>query len=189
MRIVGITGGIGAGKSVVSRILRLKGFEVYDCDHHARRIMNADGVVKVALIDRYGEECYLGDGSLNKAFLADKIFKEDKERLWVNSLVHSAVKDDFSEKIGCDEHEIVFLESAIIATSGLDKICSEIWLVEADDDVRLCRAFERGGIEPADIRRRMDAQRKEFDSLPDSKVRIIKNTGKESLLSQIENLL
>ena len=117
--IIGITGGIGAGKSVVSRILRLKGYWVYDCDLEAKILMDQDMDVRNALKELFSESIYLEDGTLDRKLMADKIFSDENIRNYVNRIVHSAVKSDFISRAGRNGSP-VFVESAILHTSGLD---------------------------------------------------------------------
>ncbi|MDE6297374.1 MAG: dephospho-CoA kinase [Muribaculaceae bacterium] len=201
VRIIGITGGIGAGKSVVSRILRLKGYEVYDCDWHARRIMENVEAVVSSLKERFGEECYLADGSLDRAFLAEKIFSDIEERMWVNELVHTAVREDITDWVKSIETKYlseslssgggvpVFIESAILHSSGLDILCTEIWIVDAPEEVRKERAMNRGGISETDLEKRISTQKREFEGLSNEKIKVIDNSGAKALLTQIDSLL
>ena len=184
--LIGITGGIGAGKSVVSRILRLKGYPVYDCDLRARILMENSEEIRQALMSRFGEEVISDDGTLDRALIATRVFANVEERDWLNKLVHGAVRDDLSK--WTDEHggAVCFVESAIMVTSGLDRMCDAIWLVDAPQEVRMARAIGRGGVDPENIALRMEAQRGEFDGLPPNKTIIIENTDQRSLLEQTD---
>lgn len=185
---IGLTGGIGAGKSVVSRILRLKGYPVYDCDSEAKRLMAESEAIKRELSGRFGEECILSDGSINRRHLSGCVFGNKEHLDWLNALVHSAVRDDV--RMWMDEKEgICFVESAIIHTSHLDEMCDEIWLVEAPEEVRVDRAVARGGITRENIMQRIAVQRKEFDGIENEKVRLIMNYGDHSLLERITELI
>ncbi len=187
--LIGITGGIGAGKSVVSRILRLQGFQVYDCDTRARELMEKSDEIISSLKCRYGSECILPEGRLDRGIIASKVFADEKERLWLNSLVHAEVRRDLDVWRNFCPGDICFVESAIMVSSRLDRMCDEIWLVEAPEDLRLERALGRGGISRENLVLRMEAQRFEFDMLPEEKVRRISNNASGSLLSQITELL
>ena len=186
--IIGITGGIGAGKSVVSRILRLKGYWVYDCDLEAKILMDQDMDVRNALKELFSASIYLEDGTLDRKLMADKIFSDENIRNYVNRIVHSAVKSDFISRAGRNGSP-VFVESAILHTSGLDSICSRIWLVDAPVDVRINRVVERNGMSAQQIEARMSAQQGEFDLFDRNKIDVIDNSGDVSLLYQINNLL
>lgn len=192
MKKIGITGGIGAGKSVVSRGLRSLGFPVYDCDSRAKALMEDSPELKFEMSARWGMEAILLSGAINRGFVASVIFNDAGEREWLNGEVHRLVEADFSEYCEAKEREgfgFVFIESAIIHTSGLDRRCDLIWLVEADADVRTARAFARGGVTMEDIGNRIRVQQSEFDSLPITKVRVIENNPDSELLSRIKILL
>lgn len=184
--LIGITGGIGAGKSVVSRVLRCNGYEVYDCDSRAKELMEVSVDISDRLKERFGEECYDEDGHLNRPLLASRIFSSPVDREWVNGIVHSAVRRDIEEwRLGRD---IAFVESAILHTSGLDRICKYIWLVEAPEEIRIERVLKRGGISEKDLRARIRTQQSEFDLLPREKLIRVDNSGEMSLLRQIEQI-
>lgn len=187
--LIGITGGIGAGKSVVSRILRLKGFEVYDCDSRARELMESDDEILSALSDRFGERLIQDDGSLDRALIAEEVFTSDETRIWLNTLVHSVVRNDLEQWHDSSDDDLCFVESAIMVTSGLDKMCDRIWLIDAPLQLRKERALKRGGVSPENLDLRIAAQSMEFDALPPEKIVIIENSYNSSLLTQIEMLL
>lgn len=186
--LIGITGGIGAGKSVVSRILRLKGYDVYDCDSRAKWLMENSMSIFEPLIGRYGPDVISSYG-LNRSMLAEKVFAIEEERLWLNALVHGAVHDDIEAWQGELGKDLCFVESAIMVSSGLDKVCAGIWLVDAPLELRKARALSRGGVTEENLELRILSQRSEFDGLPADKVERIDNDNTSSLLMQIEGLL
>ncbi|MDE7414201.1 MAG: dephospho-CoA kinase [Muribaculaceae bacterium] len=191
--IIGLTGGIGAGKSVVSRVLRTMGYYVYDCDSEAKRIMQSSPEVKESLTTWFGEECYFPDGTLNRQYLASFLFATNGvlHRGKVNILVHRLVREDVERRSRevCGNSTPVFVESAILYTSQLYRFCRNIWLVDAPEDLRFERALKRGGIDERSIRERMKAQQYEFDRLPGEKVEVIDNSGEVSIILQIRELL
>lgn len=188
-KLIGVTGGIGAGKSVVSRILRLKGFPVYDCDSRAKDLMDSSEEILKALVLHFGEEVTKNDGSLDRVLIASLVFSLDDERLWLNKLVHGAVREDLMMwKSECDA-ELCFVESAIMVSSGLDLLCDKIWVIEAPVELRKDRALKRGGVTEENLDLRIKAQRMEIDALPSEKVERIENSEESSLLLQIERLL
>ncbi len=189
MTVVGITGGIGAGKSVVSRVLRCKGHEVYDCDLEARRLMDGSQELKRVIAARLGESCVFSDGSLNRAEIARIVFSDESNRLWLNARVHSMVRADIDGRLARVSGDTFFIESAILRSSGLDSVCHRIWLVQASDEVRLQRACCRDGADVRSIKARMSAQSNEFVGFGGIPVEIIDNDGIAPLLPQIENQL
>lgn len=187
MKLIGITGGIGAGKSVVSRILRLSGYAVYDCDIEARGMMDKDSGIREAIKEHFGSESILENGTINRNYLAQRVFTDDSDRYWLNALIHSAVKENVWEwKNG---REIAFVESAILNSSGLAEICDEVWCVTADDPIREERAMKRGGMTWEDLNARMKVQANEFIFDRSISVKVIDNNGRRSLLEQISFLI
>lgn len=186
--IIGITGGIGSGKSVVSRILRLNGERVYDCDTEARRLMESDKQLICNLTDLLGEEAFGYEGKLNRPYIAEKIFGNDEIRIAVNRVVHHAVKEDFLRYARLQGGR-VFCESAILATAGFDRICHKIWLVTASEEERIERIILRNGLSREEIEKRMASQKIEFDSLPVYKVVELRNGPSDLLLPQIFGLI
>lgn len=197
VRVIGITGGIGAGKSVVSRILRCKGFEVYDCDMEARALMEASELLKQDISAELGEECILEDGSIDRKAVARYVFSDDQKRIWLNSRVHALVRDhlasaiqQFSEKAGCaGSKNLFFVESAILNTGGLTPFCNAVWLVEASVDMRVNRVMARDNAHVADVEARINSQNEEFSDFGKLPVVAINNDGSQSLLNQIEYLI
>lgn len=190
MEMKGITGGIGSGKSVVSRILRLRGLPVYDCDREAKRIMDTSGEVLAALHDRFGDEVCPEGGPIHRPNLARHVFGDEAHRLWLNALVHRLVRQDLmSWRAGLTAMgaEVCFVESAIMASSGLAALCDEVWVVDAPEDIRLQRVAGRDGLTEEEIRRRMESQRKEQTLLKESGIslRVIDNSGASSLLDTL----
>lgn len=186
--VIGISGGIGAGKSVVSRILRLMGFPVYDCDTEAKRIMNHNMDVRNELKHILGDSIYNDKGELDRAKMSLAIFTDSELRDKVNRIVHAAVKSDFinwTRGFGSP----VFIESAILLTGKLDGLCSKIWLVETPLDIRIDRVRKRNGLSDDEIVGRIRSQEKEFDALPAVKIQRIDNGGDKPLLDQILQLL
>ncbi|MDE5887900.1 MAG: dephospho-CoA kinase [Muribaculaceae bacterium] len=184
---IGITGGIGAGKSIVSRLLRLKGFTVYDCDSAARSLMEQDPEVRDDLTNLLGQDAFR-DNHLNRQFVAERIFGDKDLRERVNKVVHKAVREDFLRMTEREEG-IVFIESAIPVTGGLVPLMDEIWVVEADEATRIERVKKRNGLSEDQIVARIKTQQEEFDSLPAEKTRYIDNDGESSLILAVERLL
>ena len=185
---IGITGGIGSGKSVVSRVLRCNGLVVYDCDSEAKIIMVKDKFVKESLIKKLGKDIYTSSGELNRGKLANIIFTDSALRTYVNSIVHEAVRKDIEEKRKRHEGKF-FIESAILASSGLVTMCNTVWLVTAPLEERINRVMKRDKSEFASVMQRVSSQEKEMESLPDEKVVIIDNDCHSALLPEIFKLI
>ena len=140
MKIIGITGGIGSGKSTIARALARQGYAVYDCDREAKRIIAEDEEVRKAIVALLGEESFV-DGRYNTAYVAKRVF-EDKSLLEaLNKIVHPAVKRDIIRQ--SEAVSFLFVESAILYEAGLDEICDKIIEVEAPEEVRIARTIAR----------------------------------------------
>ncbi len=153
--MVGITGGIGSGKSTIARALAKRGYAVYDCDKEAKRIIAEDGNVQEQIIALLGEEAFIEVQSdkvpsdkvpsdkvpstkvYNTAYVAGKVFAEPELLEKLNGIVHPAVKEDILAK------RPDFVESAILYEAGLDVLCDRIIVVEAPEDVRIARTIKR----------------------------------------------
>ncbi|MDE6084029.1 MAG: dephospho-CoA kinase [Muribaculaceae bacterium] len=190
--LIGIAGGIGSGKSVVSRILRLKGFRVYDCDTRAKQLMTESESLRKEIVRIAGDEAYSADGSLNRKFLSECLFSNQEVRRDINLVVHRAVRDDVESFAAATEEDApVFVESAIMAESGLAESCDAIWLVTAPETVRIDRVMKRNGLSHQEILNRIEAQKKETEKLMGCGKRIvmIENDDNSSLLSQLAKLI
>lgn len=188
--IILITGGIGAGKSVVSRVLRLRGIPVFDTDLSARRIMDTDAALGARLTDRWGSDVFTADGTLDRRYIASRIFGDDTERLWLNSLVHGAVRDELRRLAeSLPQGALLGVECAIPVTSRIADFADRIWLVDAPEEVRIERVCRRNATDATSVKARIDAQRSEFDALPADITSRIINDGLHSLLARIDHLL
>ncbi len=154
---VGITGGIGSGKSTVCRLFAERGVAVYDTDAAAKRLMAEDEALKRGIVARFGAESYR-EGVLNRPYLAERVFGDDKEREVLNGLVHPAVIADFERWAEEQQGKYVVLESAILFEAGLDKHLDRVVAVLAPEALRVERAMKRDGATRAQILSRMAAQ-------------------------------
>lgn len=196
MITIGICGGIGSGKSVVSRILRLRGYAVYDCDSEARRIMDESEAVLLALNDRFGDDVCPAGGPINRPALSRHVFGSDEVRLWLNALVHRLVREDICTWLkelpqsgkNIYRKEALYVESAILASSGLAALCDEIWIVTAPEEERISRVKNRDNFDEESVRRRIRSQEEEERLIHDSgiPIRVIDNSSPSSLLSEMK---
>ena len=154
---VAICGGIGSGKSTVCRMFEERGVAVYDSDARAKALMNESAEVREALVTEFGEECYL-DGSLNRPYLASKVFGSEEQLARLNAIVHPAVKSDFLAWAEEQEGDYCILETAILFESGFDKFVDKTVAVLAPQPLRVMRAMERDGATKEQIEARIKVQ-------------------------------
>lgn len=157
---IGVTGGIGSGKSYVCSLLQKRyGAPVYDCDSRAKQLLIEDAALRHALIDAFGPDVYHSDNTLNRPFLAAQVFASAQHTARMNALVHPAVKRDFVQWVARHaDAPFVVLESAILFESGFRDVVDAVLSVEAPEALRLQRACLRDSSTPEQIRARMARQ-------------------------------
>lgn len=159
MRKIGITGGIGSGKSFVSHILETRfGIPIYNSDVQAKRLMTEDQSLVQGLQSLLGKDAYLPDGRLNRPFIASYLFASPQHAARINALVHPIVCEDFERWSLAQTSATVGVESAILLESGLKKLVDDILLVEAGEETRLQRTIKRDQTQAESVRARMAQQ-------------------------------
>ena len=162
---VGITGGIGSGKSTVCRLFAACGVPVYDSDSQAKRLMEEDPALRARLAARFGDDIY-ADGHLHRKLLAGRVFADPAELAALNALVHPAVMEDFER--WCEGHsgaDYVILESAILFDAGLEGYVDRTIAVTAPVELRIARTCLRDSASEEEVRRRVDVQLHEEELL------------------------
>ncbi len=152
---VGITGGIGSGKSTVCRLFAAKGIPVYDSDSEAKRLMAAE--LRGAIEARFGRDIYR-EGELDRGRLATIVFADSQALADLNAIVHPAVMRDFAAWAERQTADYVVLESAILYEAGLENAVDRVVAVLAPVELRVERACRRDGADPEAVRRRIAAQ-------------------------------
>ena len=183
---VGITGGIGSGKSTVCALLADYGVAVYDSDAEAKRLMESSAELRTALQEAFGAECYTESG-LNRAYLASKVFGDKEQLQRLNSIVHPAVRADFAAWAERQSAPYVVLESAILFESGFDNEVDTSLAVVAPLEERIRRTMERDNSDRESVLRRIGHQLSD-DELHRLSNRTIVNIRREYLESDVEQL-
>ncbi len=141
---VGITGGIGAGKSLVCKVFNVLGIPVYDADSRAKRVMTTDGILIQSIQKEFGELSYNKDGTLNREYLGQQVFGNDERLEKLNALVHPRVAVDYSQWLNSqDKVAYVIKEAALLFETGSYKELDELVLVTAPEQLRINRVLER----------------------------------------------
>lgn len=182
---IGITGGIGSGKSVVSRILRTMQYPVYDTDLHARRLMDSPDL-RHNLTERWGLDIINEDGTLNRALLASIVFNNPAELAALNNMVHPAVRRDYARWVEQQSSRIVFVESAILHQAGMADTLHYVWLIDADKETRIERVMQRNNMPRQEVEARIASQ---HDAIINDRTRIIINDNIAPVLPQIIKFL
>lgn len=183
---VGITGGIGSGKSTVCDMLSGYGVAVYVADDRAKELMNESDSLRRALVEAFGEAAYK-DGKLNRSYLAESVFTNAEALARLNAIVHPAVMADFDRWAEEQDGDYVVLESAILFEAGLNDRVDTTVAVMAPKDIRLQRAMQRDGATREQIEHRMDNQLSDDRRCTLSKYAIV-NIMLEDLQDDVEQL-
>ncbi len=157
-RIIAIAGGIGSGKSVVSRILREMGCHVYDCDSRAKMLMDESFDIKRRIAAEISEEAITGYGAVDRRVLASVVFADKEKLRRLNDIVHGAVRGDILRWAENLDVDVCWVESAIIYESGIDRMVDEVWSVEAPLELRIERVMARNGMSREEVEARIASQ-------------------------------
>ena len=185
---IGITGGIGSGKSVVSKILSLLDIPIYLSDDEAKRLMATDEAIRRELTDLLGDELYQGS-MLNKQKLANFLFASADNAEKINAIIHPQVKQDFRR--WCTRHSaspFVAMESAILFESGFDSEVDVVVMVYAPQEVRIQRAMMRDAASRTQIEQRIKRQMDDVAKCSKAHYVLI-NDDKTALIPQVLQLL
>lgn len=156
---IGITGNIGSGKTTVCQLFELLGAPVFFADFHAKRVMTEDLVLVETIRNTFGAEAYFKDGSLNRKYISNIVFKNEAELEKLNALVHPAVFRAFDLwAIQFNTKIYVLKEAAILFESGSDRQCDKTIVVAASLDVRIKRVMQRDQLTEAEVLRREEKQ-------------------------------
>lgn len=187
---LGITGGIGSGKSFLSKLLIKKGIPVFDSDFEAKRLMLTDDEIIFSLKSLLGEHVYQ-DGEINKPLLASYIFTSAENASKVNSIVHPYVKNEFlkwADRYFLLGYNIVAIESAILFEAGFNDIVDKIVMVHAPLEIRVDRVIERDNTNREKVMERIKSQMDDDVKISMSDF-VIENDGRFFLDSQVDKLI
>lgn len=181
---VGITGGIGSGKSTVCEIFKLLGAPVFEADKEAKRLLDTNSEIKLKLIHLFGDDIYTANGTINRKKLAGIIFNNNIQLSKVNEVVHPVVRSEFFEWIKKQDCAYVIHEAAILFESSFYKMMDFTILVSAPENDRIKRVAKRDNVTFEQVRERIanqwsDEQKRELASLE------IVNNNKELIIPQL----
>ncbi len=182
---IGITGGIGSGKTTVCKIFATLQIPIYYADDRAKILMIEDEGLKKSLIETFGKETYLPSGLINRPYLANIVFNDQSALEKLNAIVHPAVKKDgiaWAESHA--DAPYTLREAALIYESGIDKTLDYVIVVTAPEDLRIQRVMQRDGVTEAAVRARIDKQWPESEKIKRAHF-VIYNDGKQSLVKQV----
>lgn len=181
---VGITGGIGSGKSTACKVFSAFGVPIFEADIEAKKILNNDPEIKKQLIKNFGIKVYLDNNTLNRKYLADIVFKDRKSLETLNSIVHPAVRNAFKDWFDKQKSPYIVYEAAILFESGFYKMMDKNIVLVTNQDERIQRVMKRDGMSIELVQQRInnqwtDIQRKKLADF------VIGNNNNELIVPQI----
>lgn len=188
-KIIGLTGGIGSGKSTVAKFIEEMGFPVYYSDVRAKEIVNDDELLKKGIIELLGEKAYDENGLYDRKYVAEIVFNDEELLQKLNGMIHPAVKYDFEKWVGNQTTEFVFKETALLFELKLNESCFKSVLVTADDNLRLKRVMDRDRKTYREVENVMNKQMPEKDKIKIADFVIFNNDGMDELQAETENVI
>ncbi|MEI2815357.1 MAG: dephospho-CoA kinase [Microthrixaceae bacterium] len=189
MLLVGLTGGIGSGKTSVSSRLAERGAVVVDADAIVRELQAPGQAVLAAMVERFGEAILLPDGSLDRQAVADLVFNDDAARADLGAIVHPAVRDEIARRVldQADTDNVVILDIPLLAESGWDGIAGTI-VVDLDPEIAVQRLVEFRGFAEADARARIATQASREERLAKASVVVDNSLDLEHLEAEVDKV-
>lgn len=183
---LGLTGGIGSGKTTVAKIFESFGVPVYYADDEAKRLMN-ESEIQTAIIAEFGDETYI-NGRLNRAHLAGLVFGNEVRLQALNAIVHPVVGKDYETWCAGQKSDIILKEAAILIESGAVKTVDKVVVVSAAEQTRIKRVMLRDGVSEEQVKSRMKHQLTEEERLSYADF-VVYNDGEQLLNPQVQEIL
>ena len=188
-KIIGLTGGIGAGKSTVAKFIEEQGFAVYYSDLRATAIVNDNEALKEQIKNLLGKEAYDDNGVYNRKYVASVVFTDSNALQNLNALLHPAVRQDFDQWLKAQTAEIIFKETALLFELGLETDCYKSLLVTADDNFRIKRVMDRDDKTYREVEAVIDNQMPEKDKIRKADFVVYNNGSVDLLHAEVEEIL
>lgn len=185
MRVFGITGGSGSGKTSVSKIFANLGAEIIDTDKISREVTTAGSECLRELSAYFGDDILSEDGELDRRKLADRAFATEEGTKALSSITHKYIKKEVIKRIKNSEKELIGIDGAVIIGSNIEELCEFIVSVLADEKTRIARITERDAITEEQAKRRIKAQPLDEFYKDNSRYVIYNNRTQEELLSDV----
>jgi dephospho-CoA kinase len=193
MKVIGITGGIGSGKSTVSSFLRDRGFVILDADGLSHRMTDKGGAALPEIRSSFGEDYFYEDGSLDREKMAGLVFSSREARSKLEKIVTekviSTIKGEINDLREAGSYDIIFVDAPLLYESGADSLTDAVWLVTAAESIRIERVMARDNVSREDVIKRIHNQMPEAEKAARADDIIDNSKGKEELAARIEFLL
>lgn len=188
-KIIGLTGGIGSGKTTVAKFIEDCGFPVYYSDDRAKDIVNDNEDLKVRIKELLGSDSYDKNGLYNRKFVAEQVFNNKDLLQSLNEIIHPAVRLDFEDWVKKQTKYLIFKETALLFELQLNKQCYRSILVTAEDNIRIKRVMDRDGKTYREVQSVMEKQMPEKEKIKLADCIIYNNTNLDDLKDQTEKTI
>ncbi|WP_445432307.1 dephospho-CoA kinase [Chryseobacterium indoltheticum] len=188
-KIIGLTGGIGSGKTTVAKFIEDCGFPVYYSDDRAKDIVNDNEDLKVRIKELLGSDSYDENGLYNRKFVAEQVFNNKDLLQSLNEIIHPAVRLDFEDWVKKQTKYLIFKETALLFELQLNKQCYRSILVTAEDNIRIKRVMDRDGKTYREVQSVMEKQMPEKEKTKLADCIIYNNTNLDDLKDQTEKTI
>jgi dephospho-CoA kinase len=187
-KVIGITGGIGAGKTLVSSIIRKMGFPVFNSDFEAKQIISNSLTVRKEIIELLGEEAFNLDGTYNNGYVSKIVFENTHLLEKLNQIIHPRVREIFLRFINNSNSSLVFGEAASLFESGAYRNYDSIILVSAPLELRITRCINRDNLTREQVLTKINKQWSDEEKMKFNPI-VLKNNGESPLLDQLERII
>lgn len=186
-RLIGLTGGIATGKSTVAKYLaETYKLPILDADIYARDAVAVGSPILNAIAQRYGDDILLSNGELNRQKLGEIVFKNQNERLWIESLIHPYVRERFNQEIANTPAETLILVIPLLFEAGITDVVTEIWVVSCSESQQLERLMQRNNLNLEQAQARINSQMPLAEKITRANVVLDNSQTLEKLLAQID---
>ena len=188
-KIIGLTGGIGSGKTTVAKFIEDCGFPVYYSDDRAKDIVNDNEDLKIRIKELLGSDSYDENGLYNRKFVAEQVFNNKDLLQSLNEIIHPVVRLDFEDWVKKQTKYLIFKETALLFELQLNKQCYRSILVTAEDNIRIKRVMDRDGKTYREVQSVMEKQMPEKEKIKLADCIIYNNTNLDDLKDQTEKTI
>ncbi|MBY6063867.1 dephospho-CoA kinase [Pseudidiomarina sediminum] len=188
MWVLGVTGGIGSGKTTVTDLFAALGITIVDADVIARHIMDPGGPALNAVIERYGEQALQADGQLNRAWLRERIFQDNDAKAWLNALTHPLIRTQIHRQLEQAASPYVILSAPLLVENKLTELCDRVLVVDVPEEVQRQRTIKRDQVSAAQVELIMQSQCSREERLAFADDVINNDVSRDALQQQVEAL-
>ncbi len=186
--VIGLTGGIGSGKTAVSDLFAKKGIDIIDADVVARQVVEPGSEALLKIADKFGEQSILSDGSLNRPFIRQLVFADKSNKQWIDDLLHPLIRAVMNQQIKQAQSPYCILAVPLLVENGMNKMVDRVLVVDVDEHTQLQRASARDGQSKEQVQKIINAQASRKERLHLADDTIDNSATLDELIPQVERL-